>query len=86
MATTEDQPITRADADKGFAPVGNGETLPHGTLCFGDADGMAVATAGGNKLLGVVEPRADNSGGADGDVDVEYNRLGQFEFDIAAAT
>tara|TARA_A100001391_G_scaffold192762_1_gene167294 strand:- start:642 stop:1055 length:414 start_codon:yes stop_codon:yes gene_type:complete len=78
-ATTEDQPITRSDANKGFAPVGAAKTLPHGTMCFADSSGNAVPEAGGNQFLGVVEPRADNSGGAAGDIDVEYNRTGQFQ-------
>lgn len=80
MATTEDQPIERSDSNKGFAPVKAGKVLPHGTMCFVDSAGLAVPEAGGNQLLGVVEPRADNSGGGDSEVDAEYNRTGQFRF------
>lgn len=88
MATTTERKITRADSDKGSCPVAASTKVPGGTLVFFNTSGYAInaIAAGANKLLGVSYTTADNSGGANGDLTVEYWRRGQFEFAIAAAT
>ncbi len=66
----------------GDGPVGAAITLYDLTMCFIDAtDGQLtnVINGGANKLAGIVaQGGADNSAGADGDVDGEFYQEGEF--------
>lgn len=88
MATTVDKKITRADSTKGFAPVTAEKIHPQNGLVFRDSGGFAtdIIAAGANPFLGVAQTRADNTGGADGDINVELWQEGKFLLDFTGST
>ena len=61
-----------------------GEVLYAGTMCFLDADGYAVPTAGGLRFAGIVRKTVDNTGGADGDLEAEVYTEGTFVIPFAS--
>ncbi len=63
-------------------PVGAGETIYAGCMVCVDLTGYAVpgADTGNFKFAGVAEAQADNSDGADGDIEVVVRRRGRFLF------
>jgi len=78
-AVAADQLITaREPRSLRQVKVEAGEVLYAGTLCFLDADGYATPTAGGLRFAGVVRKLADNTGGADGDIEAEVYTEGTF--------
>lgn len=85
MATTSERLIVRSDSNKGNAPVAAGDKIPGGTLCFSNAAGYAthVIDGGANKLLGVAHETGDNTGGANGDLNVDFWRESQFQFPVS---
>lgn len=81
MAVTENQPITRQDGDKASYPVLASTQIYQGTMVFlvaasGYADDDDAA--GANAFGGIAIGEADNSSGANGDVDVECWAEGTF--------
>lgn len=88
MATTINQKIKRADSDKGFAPVAAAKLLPQNGLVFRDASGYGtdIIAAGANPFLGLAESEADNSGGANGDENVELFHEGKFALAFTGLT
>lgn len=79
MAVTADQLITaREPGGLRQVKVEAGEVLYAGTMCFLDADGFAVPTAGGLRFAGIVKKTVDNAGGADGDLEAEVYTTGTF--------
>lgn len=87
MAVTAEQLITaRIPANGRLAQykVEAGEVLYKGTMCFLDADGFALPTAGGAKFAGIVRKTVDNSAGADGDLEVECYTEGDFVLPLAS--
>ncbi len=78
MATTQNQLINRGDRDRGWLPVAAGAVIPSGTMYFVTAAGFATSTATGNQFAGICVRGVDNASGANGDVNVEGFREGQF--------
>lgn len=70
MAVTSDQLITRSERGRAGYPIAASTILYGGTLVFVNAAGYAAAdtAAGVNKFAGIAVRRADNSGGAAGDL------------------
>lgn len=83
MAVTTGQLIKRQGRDGKIRSLGVAATkvLYEGTLCFEDAGGDAtdVKVDATTTFLGVVRETVDNSGGADGDKNVEFWTDGDFE-------
>ncbi len=81
MATSTNQVTERSGLESRSAcPVAATTKLPQGTLAFISSTGYlttGIAT-GANKLAGVMTQEADNSAGADGDIDGEYHTEGVF--------
>ena len=88
MATTTDAKITRSDSCKGSIPVAATKVLPQGSLAFRDSNGYGtdVVATGSNPLVGVVEERADNTSGANGDVNAELFQEGKFVLPFTGAS
>ncbi len=85
MAVTAEQLITARDpGGLRQVKVEAGEVLYGGTLCFLDADGFAVPTAGGLRFAGVVKKTVDNSAGADGDLEAEVYTSGTFVLPLSS--
>lgn len=88
---TTDRKITKRGhfGGLGSGPVKAGIVLPHGRPVFVDAaTGLMTNTpnAGANKFAGMAHLRCDNSGGADGDADVEYHTRDPFEYPFDVLT
>lgn len=81
MAVSSNQLIKRQDECRANYPVEESTHIYQGTLVFLNAAGYADddAAAGVNKFGGVAIEEADNSSGADGDVNVECFTEGVFE-------
>lgn len=82
--STADRKIATKRRDGGLrhAPVKAAILLPHGRAAFVDAStGMLTNTSnsGANKFAGVMALQADNSAGANGDINGEYFADGSFE-------
>jgi len=88
VATTTDKKITRADSNKGSAPVAASKLLPQNGMVFRDASGYAtdIIAAGANPFLGIAECKADNSSGANGAIDVELWQEGKFLLGFTGST
>ncbi len=86
-ATTSERNTRRRNADDFSFPVGASKKILAGTIVMLGSGGFAEpgATATGKKCVGVAERTADNSGGADGAVDVAVKR-GCFQFANSAST
>ncbi len=87
MAVTADQLITARIPSTGRlmqVKVEAGEVLYAGTMCFLDADGYAVPTAGGLKFAGIVRKTVDNTAGADGDLEAEVYTEGDFVLPLSS--
>jgi hypothetical protein len=85
MAVTADQLITaREPGGLRQVKVEAGEVLYAGTMCFLDADGFAVAAAGGLRFAGIVRKAVDNSAGADGDLEAEVYTTGTFTLPLTS--
>lgn len=84
MAVTANQLIKRQDGCKRSYPVEEATTIYAGTLVFVNAAGYAcdVTATGVNAFVGVAIAKADNSGGADGAVEVEVWTEGDFELTL----
>lgn len=84
-ATAIDQQVVMTGQPYGQsdAPVKAGAVLPHGTMAFIDAASGFLTNddnAGANKYAGIMARRADNTGGANGDIDgVFYAHDNRFE-------
>jgi hypothetical protein len=80
MSVTANQLIARQDGCKVSHPVEEATTLYQGTLVFLNAAGYAVGddAAGSNRFAGIAIGEADNSAGADGDIEVECWAEGDF--------
>jgi hypothetical protein len=87
MALTTDINNPRRDGVQFGDPVAAGAVIYAGALYALNATGFAVpaGTAGAGIARGVAEARADNTGGADGDISVA-GRAGVFRFDNSAST
>lgn len=88
---TTDRKVTKRGhlGGLGNGPVKAGILLPHGRPVFIDAsDGHRTSTSnsGANRFAGMAHTRADNSGGSNGDADVEYWIQGRFEYEFDAIT
>lgn len=81
MAVTANQIVKRQDGCRRSYPVEEATHIYEGTLVFGNAAGYAcdVTATGVNAFLGVAVKEADNSGGADGAIEVEVWAEGDFE-------
>ena len=88
MAVTANQTIKRRDDERAAHPVAAATHIYAGTLVFLNAAGYADddTAAGVNVLAGVAIGESDNSGGANGDTDVEVYEEGVFELTGAAFT
>lgn len=87
MAVTENQLISREDGIVGGGPVKAAKKLLQGTLAFIDAGYLTDETnAGANKLAGVVREQADNTDGADGDINANVFERGTFSFPAGSLT
>lgn len=70
-------------------PVAASQTIYAGALVCIDADGYAIPaadTAGISDVVGVATAKADNSSGADGDINVVVEYGGAFLLDEASVT
>lgn len=88
---SSDRKVTKRGDFGGLAhgPVKAATLLPHGRPVFVDAtDGHRTNTssAGANVFAGMAHAKADNSGGANGDIDVEYWIKDRFEYEFDAIT
>ena len=83
MAVTTGQMVKRQGRDGKIRSLGvaANKVLYEGTLCFEDAGGDAsdVKADANTTFLGVVRETVDNTGGADGDKNVEFWTDGDFE-------
>ncbi|QEF98156.1 hypothetical protein Mal15_22040 [Stieleria maiorica] len=88
MATTTSKKIERADSNKGFIPVAATIKLPQASLVFRDANGYGtnVINSGANPFVGVAETEADNTNGANGDINAELFQEGKFPVIMAGLT
>lgn len=73
--------VRRRDGDVRDYPVKAAILLPHGRPVFVESTGYATNTSasGANKFVGIARLRADNTGGANGDISVEVFNDGEFE-------
>ena len=87
MAVTENQLISREDGIVGGGPVKAAKKLLQGTLAFIDAGYLTDETnSGANKLAGVIREQADNTDGADGDINANVFERGTFSFPAGSLT
>ena len=88
MAVTANQTIKRRDDERAAHPVAATTHIYAGTLVFLNAAGYADddIAAGANTFAGVSIAEVDNSGGANGDTDVEVYAEGIFELTGAGFT
>jgi len=79
-ALTKDRNTVRKDGDYAAYPVKAGAKVYAGGIVCIDADGYALpgSDTAGLKFVGISRGYADNSGGADGALDVEVWRRGCF--------
>lgn len=82
--STIDRKVTKRGHFGGLAhlPVAADIVIPHGRAVFAiAASGLATNTsaAGANKFMGISHERIDNTGGANGDRDVEFWIRDRFE-------
>lgn len=82
--STIDRKVTKRGHFGGLAslPVAAGIVIPHGRAVFAiAASGLATNTSadGANKFMGIAHERIDNTGGANGDRDVEFWIRDRFE-------
>lgn len=84
-ALTATRDVDRKDGLLLALPVQNGETIYKGSTVVVDTDGYAqtndgttVTLANGDIFVGIATETADNSAGADGDVDVVVQTSGHF--------
>lgn len=86
MAVTANQIVKRQGRDGKIATIGvaAGKRLYEGTLVFLDAGGDAtdVKVDANTVFAGIARHEADNSSGADGDIDIEVWTDGDFELAI----
>lgn len=86
MAVAENQLISREDGIVGGGPVIADTVLYIGTLAFVDATtGFITDVATSNKFAGIVRDFADNAGGADGDVDVNFFERSSIRLPLSGA-
>lgn len=89
MAVTANQIVKRQGRDGKLEsfPVAANAVLYEGTMCFLDAGGDAAAVINTDvgKFLGIVRKKVDNTGGADGDLQVEVWTDGTFELPMSGA-
>lgn len=81
MAVTANQLIKRQEGEKGSAPVEEATRLYQGTLAFFNAAGylVGIVASGANPFAGVMIGEADNTSGADGDINGSFWQDGDFE-------
>lgn len=86
-ALAADRNTPRRDGHDFEFPVSAATLIYGGAIVAIDGDGFAVpgATATTLKVVGIARDRADNSGGADGDIRVKVER-GVFRFANSAST
>ena len=81
MAVTANQIRTRADGDLFAGPVAATTHIYQGTMVFFDSDGylVGIVAAGANVFAGIALEEVDNSAGAAGDLQCEYEAEGVFK-------
>mgnify|MGYP001581070136 CR=1 FL=1 len=81
MAVTANQLIKRQDGCKRSYPVEQATRIYQGTLVYVNAAGYAcdVTATGVNAFAGIAVAEANNTDGADGDIEVEVYTEGDFE-------
>lgn len=81
MAVTANQLIKKQDGNKRSYPVEEATRIYQGTLVYLNAAGYAcdVTATGVNAFIGIAVAEADNTDGADGDIEVEVYTEGDFE-------
>lgn len=90
MAVTANQVVKRQGRDGKIRSCGvaANKRLYEGTLCYLDAGGDAtdVINTDVGKFVGIVRSEVDNTGGADGDKQVEVWTDGDFELPMSTAS
>jgi hypothetical protein len=81
MAVTANQVIKVQDGERRSYPVEENTRIYQGTLVYVNAAGYAcdVTATGVNAFIGIAVAEANNTGGADGDIEVEVYTEGDFE-------
>jgi hypothetical protein len=81
MAVSANQVTRKQHGCRVSYPVEESTTIYEGTMFFINAAGYAVATTGSgvNRFGGIATQLADNSGGGDGDINVEGEDVGIYE-------
>jgi hypothetical protein len=81
MAVTANQVIKVQEGDRRSYPVEESTRIYQGTLVYVNAAGYAcdVTATGVNAFVGIAVAEADNTSGADGDIEVEVYTEGDFE-------
>ena len=79
MAVTANQVIKKKDGDRVTIPADN-VNIYEGTFVFRDSSGYGTSgvNSGANPFVGIAVSQCDNSGGADGDLDIELYNEGMF--------
>jgi|688.fasta_scaffold14003_5 hypothetical protein len=81
MAVTANQVIKVQEGDRRSYPVEESTRIYQGTMVYVNAAGYAcdVTATGVNAFVGIAVAEADNTSGADGDIEVEVYTEGDFE-------
>jgi hypothetical protein len=81
MAVTANQLVKVQDGDRRSYPVEESTRIYQGTLVYVNAAGYAcdVTATGVNAFVGIAAGEANNTSGADGDIEVEVYTEGDFE-------
>jgi hypothetical protein len=84
MAVTANQLVKVQDGDRRSYPVEESTRIYQGTLVYVNAAGYAcdVTATGVNAFVGIAAGEANNTSGADGDIEVEVYTEGDFELTL----